>query len=860
MSGRKQHKSSLKKKIVLLVMGITSAAVFLALSVNLVIDIKTFRDDMISNAGVNSSLIAEYCIPSLTFNYPDEAKEVLYTLRKLPSVVNAAVYNKEKQFFASFERDSLNKPQYVFRNLNDTFIEDGYLHSYSPVIFENNYLGHIYLKFSTDRLSGKIYTDIITLLALILILIVLNYFLAKKFHKIISEPVLELAGATKAVTNKREYGIRLTPKGEGEIEELYHSVNEMFAVIQSRQQERDQAIKKTEALNEQLEEKVRIRTAELKKLTVAVEQSPVNIVITDKDGNIEYVNPNFEKFTGYSLEEAFGKNPRILKAPGLPDSVYKELWETIISGKTWHGDLINKKKNGEIFWESISIAPIISEDNTITNFIAVKEDITERKKNEEELKNARKAAEAANQAKSLFLANMSHELRTPLNAILGFAQILLREDNLDENFEKNLKIINRSGQHLRELINDVLEMSKIESGKTKLENKEFDFRLLLNDLQKMFQGKCESKQLKLNFEIGKTTPEFIISDEKKIRQIIINLLGNAVKFTSSGEVSLRVSSVQSANHNSDIIIEVEDTGIGIPEEELENIFKYFEQVKNLKFQEGTGLGLSICKEYTNLLGGTLDVNSEVEKGTLFRFKFRAKIGSGVKEEKEKVEKKVKKIISEKEFKILIADDRDTNRRLLSFLLKSVGFVINEAINGYEAVEIFNKWQPDLILMDMVMPEMDGFEATRIIRMTAPGKQIPIIAVTASVLDEDREKVLSAGVNDIVRKPISEFELFEAIKNNSSVKYEYKNRAKTNSAGLKFDEKSLLSVLNEQDKNLIENIRKAIETGYKKRLIELLESIKTENHENKKMLKELAKTYKFEKILELLNKSQDNSDG
>ena len=197
-----------------------------------------------------------------------------------------------------------------------------------------------------------------------------------------------------------------------------------------------------------------------------------------------------------------------------------------------------------------------------------------------------------------------------------------------------------------------------------------------------------------------------------------------MKFTSSGEVSLRVSSVQSVDNNSDIKIEVEDTGIGIPEEELENIFKYFEQVRNLKFQEGTGLGLSICKEYTNLLGGTLDVNSEVGKGTLFRFKFRAKNGSGVKAEKEKVEKKVKKIISEKEFKILIADDRDTNRRLLSFLLKSVGFVINEAINGYEAVEIFNKWQPDLILMDMVMPEMDGFEATRIIRMTATGKKYP----------------------------------------------------------------------------------------------------------------------------------------
>ena len=348
--------------------------------------------------------------------------------------------------------------------------------------------------------------------------------------------------------------------------------------------DRKQAEEEIRKLNEDLEKRVETRTAELKKLSEAVEQSPVIVVITDKNGTIEYVNPRFSKVTGYTAKEAIGQNPRILKAGDKPESFYKDLWDTILSGRTWRGEFLNRKKNDEEFWESASISPIKNNDGEITHLVAVKQDITEKKRIEEELLQSKLAAEEANQAKSMFLANMSHELRTPLNAILGFSQMLAREPDGTADQKEKLTIINRSGEHLLSMINDVLDLSKIEAGRVELEAENFDLKLMLEDIGRMFALRAKNGGLDFELSIDVELVRYVRADSGKLRQILINLLSNAVKFTDQGGVSLRAQSIPIPDGPAMVRLqlEVEDSGSGISPELVENIFEPFYQVSKIQ--------------------------------------------------------------------------------------------------------------------------------------------------------------------------------------------------------------------------------------------------------------------------------------
>ena len=302
------------------------------------------------------------------------------------------------------------------------------------------------------------------------------------------------------------------------------------------------------ASRDALEERVEERTKALKKLTRATEQSPVSVVITDKEGTIEYVNPTFTRVTGYTFEEAVGQNPRILKSDQHEPEFYQSLWDTILSGNTWTGDIVNLKKNREAFWEQVSIAPLVNENGEITNFVAMKEDISDKKKLLQELMEAKDAAEKANQAKSIFLANMSHEIRTPMNAILGYSQLMQHDERLSQENLKHLDIINRSGDHLLKLINDILEMSKIEAGRIELAPVTFDLHDVILDLELMFRQRADDKGLDFVIDRAPDLPRFIFGDENKIRQVLVNLMGNAVKFTRNGEISLTVKAEADDNH------------------------------------------------------------------------------------------------------------------------------------------------------------------------------------------------------------------------------------------------------------------------------------------------------------------------
>lgn len=393
-----------------------------------------------------------------------------------------------------------------------------------------------------------------------------------------------------------------------------------------------------------------------------------------------------------------------------------------------------------------------------------------------ELEKTKDKAEAANRAKSVFLANMSHELRTPMNAVLGFSQLMQKDSSLTPMQRENLNIINNSGRHLLELINDILDMAKIEAGRVVIENTCFDLGLLMRDTIEMMHERAEIKGLKLFFDQSSNFPRFVSMDESKLRQVLLNLISNAVKYTKKGSVRVILNAENFENSQKcTLIFRVEDTGIGISEHDLPLIFNSFVQVGSESDQKGTGLGLPITKEYIELMGGTLEATSELGQGSIFIAKLPA-----VKVSAEQVptapENNLYNVIGleagQPAYRVLIVEDQLENRLLLKNLLLSVGFNVYEAHNGKEGVELFQQVQPHFIWMDRRMPVMDGIEATRIIRSLPGGQEVKIVAVTASVFLEQRQEFLAVGVNDIVNKPYRESEIFESMAQQLGVKFIY----------------------------------------------------------------------------------------
>jgi signal transduction histidine kinase/FixJ family two-component response regulator len=379
-------------------------------------------------------------------------------------------------------------------------------------------------------------------------------------------------------------------------------------------------------------------------------------------------------------------------------------------------------------------------------------------------------AETANRAKSEFLANMSHELRTPLNAILGFTQLLRRDPVLQEAQHEQLDIISRSGEYLLSLINDVLEMSKIESGRIVLNENDFDLYHLLDALESMFVLKAESRDLMLEFERSPQMPQYIRTDEGKLRQVLINLLDNAIKFTQLGSVTLRVVITQSDR----LSFTVSDTGCGMTADELKQVFKPFVQsAAGLKSRQGTGLGLPISQRFVRLMGGDLTVESIPGLGTTFGFDLPL---HAVDASQVAIPRPSRRVLGlqpgQPDYRILVVEDRWENRQLLVKILTTVGFNVREAANGRLGVEIWQEWHPHLIWMDMRMPVMDGYEATQHIRSQIAGQSTIIIALTASAFEEMRSAILAVGCNDFVRKPFQEQTIFDKMAEHLGVRYIY----------------------------------------------------------------------------------------
>ncbi|MCB0208624.1 MAG: GAF domain-containing protein [Anaerolineae bacterium] len=473
---------------------------------------------------------------------------------------------------------------------------------------------------------------------------------------------------------------------------------------------------------------------------------------------------------------------------------------------------------------------------------------------------AREAAEAANRAKSAFLANMSHELRTPLNAILGFAQLMERDANIPENHQENLTIISRSGEHLLSLINDVLEMSKIEAGRVTLHEQNFDLHRLLDDLEDMFRLRAEEKGLQLIFERTSDVPRYIRADESKLRQVLINLLGNSVKFTEEGGISLRVRlNGQSANPSSDqatlhLYFEVTDTGLGIAPDELDRLFEAFVQTSSgERMQEGTGLGLPISRQFVRLMGGDFNVSSESEQGSTFAFDIYVKPAEAVEAQSKPQSRRVVGLApNQAQYRILVVEDTWANRKLLVNLLEPLGFEVREAVNGQEGLELWETWHPHLIWMDLRMPVMNGYEAAQQIKASDKGQATIIIALTASAFEEQRAVVLSAGFDDFVRKPFRNSDIFDKMAKHLGVQYQYEAAGAADNghqkrASLAADD--LLALPQEW----VAELHQAAIRGKGKAIFELLDKIRPKHDPLADALGQLVHDFRFDKIVELTHK-------
>ncbi|MEG4324304.1 response regulator [Microcoleus sp. herbarium5] len=501
----------------------------------------------------------------------------------------------------------------------------------------------------------------------------------------------------------------------------------------------------------------------------------------------------------------------------------------------------------------------------------LQQEIIERKKAEE-------AAAAASLAKSQFVANMSHELRTPLNAILGFTQVMSRDSLLSHENLENLRIINRSGQHLLELINDVLDLSKIEAGIIGLDQRSFDLYQLLDTLEEMFQIKAETKKMQLRFFVEANVPQYIKTDEKKLRVCLINLLANAMKFTQDGgRIWLRVSVESNQQQPAEseihpnytsveqllILFEVEDTGVGIAAAEIDTLFDAFVQTQaGRKAADGTGLGLTITKKYVQIMGGDIWVKSVLGEGSSFKFNIRVFAAISSEITVATLQRVIALEADQPIYRILAVDDNQENRLLLVKMLQPIGFEVREAENGYQAVELWDSWQPHLIWLDTRMPVMDGFEAVRQIRAKEKQTQwrTVIIALTASTFEEKKDEIIAAGCDDFVRKPFQEQILFDKMTCYLGVRYLYQELPRLPVGALRrycVNEKPdsfFGGLLAQMPQSWVKELHDAANDVNEELAIQLVDRIWESHPTLAEALKDLLADYRLDKIMDLTQSS------
>jgi two-component system sensor histidine kinase/response regulator len=583
------------------------------------------------------------------------------------------------------------------------------------------------------------------------------------------------------------------------------------------------------------------------------------ILMIDPEGNIAYWNPAAERIFGYTSTEAIGRNLHALIVPQRFHQAHQAAFPSFLStgqgpaiGQTL--DLQALRKDGAEIDVQLSLSAI--QINEKWNAVGILRDITEQKKTEAALVKAKQEAEMANKSKSMFLANMSHEIRTPLNAIIGFSQLMNRDKKLSATQkEYNVSII-RAGEHLLALINDILELSKVEAGRVVLSPANIDLYSIVDDIQMIFKERAKSKKLQFIFEKSNDLPRYVFVDEGKLRQIFVNLIGNALKFTEEGGVAVRTRIDKMNEETIHLVVEVQDSGPGIAEHEMHKLFENFEQTSSgINKGSGTGLGLALSRELAILMGGGISVSSEVGKGSVFTFRVEIKEGNSTSVETDTVKSVIGIDQGEEIYRILVVDDKKENLKVAVTLLQIVGFHTKEAVNGEDAIEKFNEWNPNLILMDMRMPVMDGYEATRRIKATEKGQKTPIVALTASTFEDELKQIDSLGIQGYIRKPFRENELFGAIGKLLEIKYIYDDESPSLQSKYLNDDNALNEDIAKLPNRLVLKMQQALAVADLDLMIELIKTMEQDNPELTQQLMKLAMNYDYDQLQQLLNKKE-----
>jgi PAS domain S-box-containing protein len=721
---------------------------------------------------------------AVSFEDPVRAQEILDTLERSPDILGAEIVLDNGQLLASFGAASKELPQTLGVMRDGVYVGDDRVELLQSLPRG----GRLKLGIGQERLNRETY-QVLSLFGVgLLVLMAATFGLSIVLQRTIVKPITSLSKATELIRDRADYAHRVPAAGSDEIALLGRDFNTMVEVIQ----EREENLRQVSALQ-----------------SAILDNAAYVIISTTEGGLVTTYNPAAERMLGYTSGEVIDKQTPALwhdaeEVKQYAQRLSEELDEEIEPGFEVFTARPKRNlpeenewtficKNGKRVPVLLTITALQDGAGQIIGFVGLAYDLTERKRAREQLQRhkdelehtvqqrthelmlARDAAEAANRAKSVFLANMSHELRTPLNAILGFSSLIGRDADLSSSQRQNIEIINRSGEHLLTLINDVLEIAKIEAGKLQLEISSFDFSSMVRDVVDMMRLRAQGKGLQLVLEMASECPRYLEGDEARLRQILINLVGNAVKFTEKGSVIVRFST--QSHEGLQLLIEVEDTGPGISEKERKHLFKPFVQLAERGEQKGTGLGLSITKQFVELMKGNISVESAKGKGSLFRIELPITPTDHVDvatPEMEYVNEIVGLEPGQPKYRIIIAEDQRENQLLLQKLMIEIDLEVKLADNGEQCVEIFHEWPADLIWMDMRMPVMGGTEATQRIRRLPGGETAKIIAVTASAFKEEQEEILAGGLDDFVKKPFQFGDIYHCLARHLGLKYRYKS--------------------------------------------------------------------------------------
>jgi len=765
---------TLRGKLTAIILIASSAAVLVACIIFALYDVTTFQRSLAGELETIAKITGSNMTAALTFGDSKSANEILSTVGIQPHIVEACVYKADGTVLAEFRRDGSKAPFTPPAPRPDqTSIVSGYMLAFRKVSLDGESVGSIYVKSDLGELYGRMGLISAIILTVFVLSLVTSFLIAARLQLLISEPIGQLAQTASEVSMTKDYSLRVAKGSHDEIGFLMDRFNEMLQQIQLRESALQHAHdglelrvrERTRELQEEVVERTRTEQelAERKQfLNSLIENIPLAIVAVGHDGDVQMCNPAFEALFRYAQQAVLGR--QLAELVTSPDTRAEHEANRLIlmSGRSLHSVTRRTRSDGSVVDVEFQSVPLKLKGER-TGALLLYQDITERKLAEEAMRRAREAAEAASQAKSEFLANMSHEIRTPMNGILGMTELTLETD-LNSEQREYLGMVKTSADSLLALLNDILDFSKIEAGKLDLESVDFPLRQSLGETLKTLGLRAHEKGLELAWRVGFDIPERLVGDLGRLRQVLVNLVGNAVKFTERGEVLLQVEKLKATSESVELHFSVRDTGIGIAKDKQETIFEPFTQAdgSTTRLYGGTGLGLGIATQLVRLMNGKIWVESEPGRGSTFHFTCRFGIAEPTPADLSSIGPELLRDRS-----VLIVDDNRTNRIILVEMLGQWGMRPEAADGAHAAMAVLEKARLngrhfDLVITDLQMPGVDGFGLVERVRGIPESHLMRFLIISSSAQRSDRIRSRELQITSYLTKPVQPSELLDAV--------------------------------------------------------------------------------------------------